>query len=82
MQSLADLGFVQIASGPRGNLSHAVILNPHFVLRRLRDAGRAGLTDAAFNTLVERANEIGAKDMEVEMPKKASSLSLDDAIPF
>ena len=87
MQSLADLGFIKVAAGPRGNLSHAVILNPHFVIRRLHEAGTAGLTEAAFNTLLERANEIGAEDMEIDMPapKKAAGFgfgNMDDEIPF
>lgn len=82
MQSLSDLGFIHTASGPRGNLSHAVILNPHFIVRKLHEEGKAGLTEAAFNTLVERGNEIGAKDMEIDMPKKIMSLSLDEEIPF
>ena len=71
MQSLSDLGFIHTAAGPRGSLSHAVILNPHFVVRKLHAENTPGLTEAAFNTLVERANEIGAKDMEIDMPKKA-----------
>jgi len=69
MQSLADLGFIKVASGPRGNLSHAVIINPHYVIRRHRNEGTPGLTEAAFNALVERAIEISAKDMEDDLPE-------------
>lgn len=91
MQSLADLGFIKVASGPRGNLSHAVLLNPHFTIRRLYEANTAGLTEAAYNTLLERANEIGAIDMEIDMPVKkpvntttsgAFSNDMLDDIPF
>lgn len=92
MQSLADIGFIRVASGPRGQLSHAVIVNPHFVIRRLHNEKTAGLTEAAFNTLLERANEISAKDMEIELPeeelaKKAVTevqnfANQDDAVPF
>lgn len=75
VQSLAELGFIRIATGSRGAFSHAVIMNPHFVIRRLHAANTAGLTEAAYNTLVERANEIGATDMDdvlpEDMPKKS-----------
>lgn len=80
MESLAALGFIKIAAGPRGTFSHAVVLNPHFVIRRLHAAGEAGLTEAAFNTLVERANDITAKDMEEDLPEDIKAL--DDDIPF
>ena len=80
MESLAALGFIKVAAGPRGNISHAVILNPHFVIRRLHAAGTAGLTEAAFNTLIERANDISAKDMEEDLPEDI--IALDDDIPF
>jgi hypothetical protein len=69
MLSLAELELINVASGPRGDLSHAVILNPHFAIRKLHDAGTPGLSKSAFNTLLERANEIGAKDMELPLPK-------------
>lgn len=87
MLSLADLGFIRVASGGRGNLSHAVILNPHFAVRRLYKAGTAGLTESAYNTLLERAIEIMAQDMEIDMPEEVAaaasySRDLDDEIPF
>lgn len=90
MNSLADLGFVRVAEGARGKLSHAAIPNPHFVVRRLYKQKTPGLTQAAFNTLWERANEIGATDIEIEMPdekaereaKAAAKNSFDDEIPF
>ena len=84
MKSLADLGFVKVAAGPRGGLSHAAIPNPHLVIRRLHRDKHPGLTQAAFNTLVERANDIGAKDMENELPedKRAREAAIADEIPF
>ena len=71
MKALASLGFIKIAAGARGELSHAVILNPHFVVRRLHDAKAPGLTEAAFNTLMERTLEIGAEDFDQVLPEKA-----------
>lgn len=63
MTALADLGFIKLAKGPRGSLSHAAIPNPHFVIRRLHAKKQPGLTDAAFESLLERASDIGAEDM-------------------
>lgn len=70
MKVLADLGFIRIASGTAGEFSHAVILNPHFAIRRLHSAKTAGLTAAAYNALVERAIAIGAEDMNVPLPEE------------
>lgn len=69
MRSLENLGFIKVAAGPRGNLSHAAIPNPHFVIRRLRAKKTAGLTEAAYNSLVERASEVGASDLTIALPE-------------
>ena len=73
MKALSDLGFIKTASGPRGSLSHAAIPNPHFVIRRLFAAKTPGLTANLFNTLVERASNIGAIDVEMELPEERAS---------
>ncbi len=70
MRELAKLGFIRIASGTAGEFSHAVILNPHFAIRRLHKARMAGLTAGAYNALVERAIAIGAEDMNVPLPEE------------
>jgi hypothetical protein len=70
MRVLANLGFIRIASGTTGEFSHAVILNPHFAIRRLHAAKTAGLAAAAYNALVERAIAIGAEDINVPLPEE------------
>jgi hypothetical protein len=70
MRELANLGFIRIASGTAGEFSHAVILNPHFAIRRLHAAKTVGLTVPAYNALVERAIAIGAEDMNVPLPEE------------
>lgn len=93
VKALAELGFIRVAEGARGKLSHAGIPNPHFVIRRLHKDGQPGLTQAAFNTLWERANEIGASDITMELPEEkaareaqeaqaAASRDYDEEIPF
>ncbi len=69
MRALEQLGFIRVAPGTSGDLSHAVILNPHFVIRRLHEAKTPGLTAGAFNALMERALAISADDMEVVLPE-------------
>lgn len=82
VKSLAELGFIRVATGSRGALSHAVIMNPHFVVRRLHAAETAGLTDAAYNTLVERANEIGATDMDDVLPENRPAIPFSQIVPI
>ncbi len=74
MRALADLGFILIANGPRENLMHAVIINPHFAVRRLYIAETPGLTKAAFDSLVERANQVGMTDMVSPLPEDAPAI--------
>lgn len=69
MSALAELGFIKLAKGARGSLSHAAIPNPHFVIRRLHAQKQPGLTDAAFESLLERASEVGATDMTMPLPE-------------
>ena len=66
---LDDLGFIRTAPGTAGTYSHAIIVNPHFVVRRLFAANTPGLTVASFNALVERAINISAEDMSIPLPE-------------
>ena len=67
---LDELRFVRTAPGTAGQYSHAVILNPHFAIRRLHAAKASGLTAASFNALVERAIAVSAEDMTVPLPEE------------
>src|ERR1700733_10310760 len=53
MKLLAELGFIEIQSGPSGAMSYALILNPSLVIR-LHDQKRSGLREDKYNALVER----------------------------
>jgi hypothetical protein len=59
---LAKLGFIILAEGPSGPASHALILNPYFVIKRLNAKGK--IEGGLYNALFERALEIGADDLE------------------
>lgn len=83
IRKLRDLGFIHVAEGSAGELSHSVIINPHVALKRLREQKQPGLSTAKYNALIERANDIGASDVDHD-PMALSPLSadLDDEIPF
>ena len=63
MKKLAELHFIDIKPGKSGPMSNAIIWNPHMVIRWHHDNKTPGLTEASYNSLVEWALEIGAKDM-------------------
>jgi hypothetical protein len=61
---LERLGFIKTQPGPEGDLSFAVVLNPYKVMKRHFKMKASGLDIASFHALIQRANEIGAKDMD------------------
>lgn len=64
IEALADLGFIQVREGSSGKLSHAVIMNPHLVIKKLYEAKDLGVTKEKYEALVERAKEIGSVDFD------------------
>jgi hypothetical protein len=56
-------GFIDIAPGPFGPRSFALILNPYFVVQDLHKKGR--VEKALYNALVFEAESFGAKDLEL-----------------
>ncbi|MGM4893895.1 hypothetical protein [Tardiphaga sp. 839_C3_N1_4] len=66
IELLAELGFIRVREGASGKLSHAVILNPHLVIKRLFADKKPGLLKEKYDALVERANETGSVDFEEE----------------
>lgn len=69
MKLLHDLGFIDIKPGKSGSISHVIIWNPHFVIRDHHGKKTPGLMEATYNMLLERALEIGAKDMTEPPPE-------------
>lgn len=73
MKILQALHFIEYKPGKSGPISHVIIINPHLVIRRHHDEWKTpGLTEASYNMLIERAIEIGAKDM-VGAPEPAQA---------
>ena len=63
MKKLQELRFIDIKPGKSGPMSNAIIWNPHLVLRWHHEQKTPGLIEASYNSLVEWALDIGAKDM-------------------
>ncbi len=79
LKKLRDLHFIDIKAGKSGPLSHALIYNPHFVIRWHHMKDTAGLTEASYASLVEWAIDIGATDMtDTENAPESLSKASDD----
>lgn len=57
LKLLAELGFIKLATGPSGDCSYALILNPYRTIKDLHDAGK-GVRKDKYNALVARSVEI------------------------
>ena len=68
MKLLHELGFIDLKPGKAGAISHVIMWNPHLVIREHHEKGTPGLMEATYNMLLERALEIGAKDMTEALP--------------
>ena len=64
IRKLAELGFIKIKGGQAGHLSHALIMNPYLVIKKMRDDKLVGLSQEKYDALVERAVEISATDLD------------------
>jgi len=71
MKKLKELHFIDIKAGKSGPMSNAIIWNPHMVLRWHHAQKTPGLTEASYNSLVEWALDIGARDMTDPPPAVA-----------
>jgi hypothetical protein len=60
---LQQLSFIDVKPGKSGELSHAIIWNPHLIIREHFEKKTPGLNEGLFNALLDRAIEIGANDM-------------------
>jgi hypothetical protein len=65
---LQELRFVDVKAGKSGPSSHALIWNPHFVIRWHYQQKTPGLRDESYGALLEAAIELGVKDMTNAIP--------------
>ena len=83
IKKLQELEFIDIAAGRSGPLGHAIIWNPHYILRWHHYIKTPGLIAASYNALIETALEVGATDMTQPWapfsPKTAAAVSVQPA---
>ena len=60
IRKLDELGFISVREGQAGSLSHALVLNPYLIVKRLYEGKKHSISKEKYNALVERAIEIGA----------------------
>lgn len=68
MWRLDELNFIDIKAGKSGPMSHVIIWNPHLVIRWHYQNTTPGLLESSYTALLEKALEIGAKDMTDAVP--------------
>ena len=68
IKRLQELQFIDVKPGRSGPISHVLIWNPHRIIRYHHGRKTPGLVEANFNSLLERAFEVGANDMFDEVP--------------
>lgn len=66
LSKLEDLNFISLKEGATNRFGYALIWNPYHALHRHYNDGR--IPDRFWNALVIRASEIGAPDLEEELP--------------
>jgi hypothetical protein len=63
MKKLEELQFISLKAGKAGPMTHALIHNPHLILRWHHEQKTPGLVDASYNALIGLALEVGAMDL-------------------
>lgn len=61
---LEELGFISVAAGRYGPISHILIIHPYVVAKRLFEAGK--VDGIRYNALLQRLDDVGANDLESE----------------
>jgi hypothetical protein len=72
MKILKQLLFIDIKPGKTGPISYVIIPNPHKIIQYHHDKKTPGLLEASYNMLIDRALDIGAKDMLEGIPQTPS----------
>ncbi len=73
MKILKDLFYIDIKPGKSGPISHVFIFNPHKIIQHHHLKKTPGLVEASYNMLIDRALDIGAKDMLEGDPEPAAA---------
>lgn len=64
MKTLAKLGFIRTSRGRSGDYYYTLLINPFHVIKKEYKEGNSLINKDAYFSLLERAEEIGAKDLK------------------
>ena len=64
VRKLEELNFIRTKPGASGALHYVQIWNPYLVIKRHHQEGTSGFSEAHYNALFERVQEIGARDLD------------------
>lgn len=79
MLILKELKFIDIKPGKSGEFTTALIYNPHLVIKWHHEQKTPGLQERKYNALLEKALEIGAKDMSSKQILQSTLTENDEA---
>ena len=75
-RQLAKLGFIKVEAGAHGEFSYILIMNPLNVIQHHAEKKTSGLRKEYLNTLLDRGNQVRAKDLIEPIPQLISPLPL------
>lgn len=64
MKVLKELKFIEIEKGKYGDYSYVLLYNPFHVIKELYKSGNKLINKDSWVALVQRAQEVGAKDLD------------------
>ncbi len=67
-----ELRFIGIKPGKSGPITYGIIWNSHYAIHGHYEQKTPGLLEGTYNALLDRALEIGAKDMLDGLPPAAA----------
>ncbi len=70
IKTLEDLGFIETRAGVSGKHHYIIVYNPYLAIKRHYNSGN--VLSEAYNSLLERAIQIGANDLNIVEKKVAT----------
>ena len=64
IKQLTEIGFIDVKAGPKGPYQFVLIFNPYQMLYDIHESDESRIQAQYWLALVERAEEIGARDIE------------------
>lgn len=72
MKRLEELGFIRSTEGVNGSFHYVLLLNPYLVVKKLYEDKEYNVPAVLYNTLIDRADEIGEATILVDGTEEAT----------